>query len=56
MLPNEVKLVINMINRLGTDYFMVSKKSISAIENTIKQLHIQKDMCMVYKVEFYENK
>ena len=45
-----------MNNQLTTYYFMVKHKEISAIANTIKQLHIQKDMHMIYKQELYKNK
>ena len=56
MLSNGVKLRINIIYQLDTDYVMVKKKSISAVANTIKQLHIQKDMHMIYKQGLYKNK
>ena len=56
LLPNDVRLIINLINQLDTDYVMVKNKAISAVENTIKQLHIQKDMHMIYKQDFYKNK
>ena len=35
---------------------MVKNKVISAVANTIKQLHIQKNMYMIYKQDFYKNK
>ena len=54
-LPNDVRLRINMNNQLDTDYVMVKNKAISAVANTIKQLHIQKDMHIIYKKNFYNN-
>ena len=55
-LPNDVKLRINLNNKLDTDYVMVKNKSISAGANTIKQLHIQKSVHIIYKQDFYKNK
>ena len=49
LLPNYVRLKINLNNQLDTDYVMVKNKRISAVANTMKQLHIQKDMNMIYK-------
>ena len=45
-----------MIDQLDTDYAMVKNKAIFAVANTIKQLHIQKNMHMTYKQELYKNK
>ena len=42
LIPNDVKLRINLINQLKTDYVMVKNESISPVANTIKQFHIQK--------------
>ena len=39
-----------------TDYFMVKKEAISAVANTIKQLHIHKNMHTTYKQDLYELK
>ena len=49
-LPNDVRLRIILNNQLDTDYVVVKNKAIPAVENTIKQLHIQKDMLMIYKL------
>ena len=49
LLPNDVKSRINVIDQLDTYYIMVKNKAISAVANTIKQLHIQKNMHMTYK-------
>ena len=46
-IPNDVKLIINMINQLDTDYVMVNNRAISAVTNTIKQLHIHKNMHII---------
>ena len=51
-----MNLRISLNNKLDTDYFMVKNKAISAAENTIKKLHIQKDMHKIYKQDFYNNK
>ena len=56
LLPNDVKLIINMINQLDTDYVMVNNIAISAVTNTIKQLHIQKNKDIIHKQEFYNTK
>ena len=42
LLSNDVKLRVNIIDKLDTDYAMVKNKSMSSVENTIKKLHIQK--------------
>ena len=51
-----MKLRNNPIDKPATDYDMIKNKAISAVANTIKQLHIQKNMYMKYKHDFYENK
>ena len=45
-----------MVDQLKTDYVMVKNEAISAIANTIKPLHINKNMHMTYKKDFYNNK
>ena len=35
---------------------MVTNKSVSAVANTIKPLHIHKNMHMTYKQDFYKTK
>ena len=42
LLPNYMKLWINLINKLDTDYVIVKNKAISDVSNIIKQFHIQK--------------
>ena len=49
LIPNDVILRINMVDQLKTDYVMVKNEALSAVANTIKQLHIQKNMHMTYK-------
>ena len=56
VIPNGVILRINLNNKFDTDYFMVKNKAISSVENTIKELHIQKDMYIIYKQDLYNNK
>ena len=41
---------------MDTDYAMVKNKAISAVANTIKQLHIQKNIHMTYKQDLYNTK
>ena len=41
LLPNGVKLRISMIDQMDT-YFVMAKKAISSVANTIKTLYIQK--------------
>ena len=53
--PNDVILRINMNNQLDT-YYVLKKNAIYAVANTIKQLHVQKYMNMVYKQDFYKDK
>ena len=56
MLPNDVKLRINVIDQLDTDFFMAKNKAISSVANTIKKLHIQKNMHLFYKQDVYKDK
>ena len=56
LLPNDVKLIINMINQLDTDYVRVKNKAISTVANTMKELHIHKNIQIIYKQELYKNK
>ena len=56
LLPNDVKLRTNLNNQLDTDFVTTKNKAISAVANTNKQLHIQKDMHMIYKQDFYNDK
>ena len=55
MLPNGVKLRINVIDQLNTDFIM-KNKAIYSVANTIKKLHIQKNMHLIYKQDFYKDK
>ena len=55
MLPNDVKLRMNMINQMDTYFFMSKNKAISAVANTIQKLHIQKNMHLIYKEDFYKD-
>ena len=54
MLPNDVKLVINVIDQLDKYFVMAKNKAFSSVANTIKKLHIQKNMHFIYKQEFYK--
>ena len=35
--PNDIILIINLVDQLKTDYVMVKNESLSAVANTIKQ-------------------
>ena len=48
--------MINLVDQLKTDHFMVKNESLSAVANTIKQLHIHKNMHMTYKQDLYKTK
>ena len=39
-IPNDVKLIINLIDQLKIDYVMVKNEAITALASTIKQLNI----------------
>ena len=52
MLPNDVILIINMIYKMDTDSFMAKKKAISYVANTIKKLHFQNNMHLIYKQDY----
>ena len=50
MLPNDVKLIINVIDKLDTDFVGAKNKSISSVANTIIKLHIFLNMQFYYGV------
>ena len=54
LLPSDVRLMVNLNNQLDTNYVMAKNKAIFAVSKTIKQLHILKDMHMIYKQDFYK--
>ena len=56
LLPNYVKLRINMIDKMDTNFVMSKNKSISSVANTTKNLHIQKNMHLIYKQDFHKDK
>ena len=56
MIPNDMKLRINVIDQLDTYFVMAKNKAISSVANTIKKLHIQKNMHLIYKQDFYKDK
>ena len=56
MFPNDVKLIINVIDKLDTDFLMAKNNVISSVSNTIKKLLIQKNMHLIYKQDFYKDK
>ena len=56
MLPNDVKLRINVIDQLDTYFLMAKNKAIYSVVNNIKKLHIQKNMHLIYKQDLYKDK
>ena len=56
LIPYNVRLRINMVDQLKTNYGMVKNEGLSAVANTIKQLRIHKNMHMTYKQDFYKTK
>ena len=56
MLPDYFKLRINLIDKLDAYFVMAKNEAISALANTIKQLHIVKYMHMIYKQDLYNDK
>ena len=56
MFPNDVKLRINAIDQLDTYLFMKKNKAISAVANTIKKFHTQKNMHLINKKDFFKYK
>ena len=56
MLPNDVIFRNNMIDQMDIIFFMAKNKAISSVANTIKKLHIQKNMHLIYKQDYYKDK
>ena len=56
MLTNDVKLIINLIDKIDTYFIMEKNKAISSVANTIKKMHIQKNMHFIYKQDYYKDK
>ena len=56
ILPNDVKLRINVIDQLDTYFFMVKNKAVSSVANIIKNVHIQKNMYLIYKQDLYKGR
>ena len=54
LIPNDVRLRINLVDQPKTDYVMVKNEALSAVANTIKQLHNNKNIHMTYKQDFYK--
>ena len=55
-LPNDVKLRINAIDKLETDFVMEKITAISSVANTINKLHIQSNFHFIGKQSFYHDK
>ena len=56
MSPNDVIPRINLIDQMDTYFVMEKYKAISSVVNTIKKLHIQKNMHLIYKQDIYKDK
>ena len=56
MLPNDVKLRINVIDQLDIDFVMKENKENFSVANTIKQFRNQKNMHLIYKEDLYKDK
>ena len=55
MLPIDVKLRIDLIDQMDTDFFMEKQSNFLRIKHHQK-LHIQKNMYLIYKQDFYKDK
>ena len=55
MPPKDVKLIIYLIDQLGTDFVMAKNTAISSVAKSLK-MHIQKNIHLIYKQEFYKDK
>ena len=56
MLPNDAKLRNHLIDKLESDFVLKKNTAISSVENTIKNLYIQKNMHLLYQQDLYKNK
>ena len=54
MLPNDLELTIHAIEQLETFFVMAKNKAIYSVENTIKKLHIQSDLYLIYKKIYHD--
>ena len=55
-LPNYVKMVIRVIERLETYFVMAKNTAISSVANTKKKFHIHYDLHFINKKKFYHDK
>ena len=55
-LLNDVKLIINEIDKLEIYLVMAKNIEISSVANTIKKLHIQSDLHFIHKKNLYHDK
>ena len=56
MLPNDVILIIHAIEKLETYFVIAKNEAISSVANTVQKLHIQSDLHLIYKQNFYHDK
>ena len=56
ILPNDVKLRINAIEKPKTDYILAKNIEIYSVANTINKFQIHSDFQMIYKQNFYYDK
>ena len=45
-----------MIDIMYTDFVMAKNKAIYSVANNIKKLHIQKNIHLIYKQDYYKDK
>ena len=51
-----MKLIIHAIDQLEKYFVMAKNTAISSVANTIKKLHIQYNLHLTYKKNFYNDK
>ena len=56
MLPKNVKLRINVNDQLNTDFGMKKNTAFTSVANIIKNLHIHKNMHLLYKQDLFKDK
>ena len=44
ILPNDVKLIIHVIDQIETDFIMAKKTAISSVADTIKKFYIKSNL------------
>ena len=52
ILPNDVKLILHVIDQLEIDFITAKNTSISIVENTINKFHIQYNLHFIRQQDF----